>query len=252
MYPDRTRAVFGHKTLLYLEKDMSLFLSRRGVLPILIPDLPESELIEFLNQMDAFVFQGGADLAPSSYGEEGIENNRWPGDPHRDHYELKIMDFAFQNKKPVLAVCRGFQVMNVYLGGTLYQDLALQTQTKIIHRDAETYDRVHHEVQLESSGILAEWYGKRSDKKPTLMVNSVHHQGVKTLGRDLIVDAVCADDKLIEAFHYKDLNTQFAVAVQWHPEFSHTLKNTVADPNPLYDEFLKAVEKGKKKGEQGT
>ena len=70
-------------------------------------------------------------------------------------------------------------------------------------------------------------------------MNTVHHQGVKTLGRDLIVDAICPDDKLIEAFHYKNMKEHFVLAVQWHPEFSHTIKDIVISPQPLLDYFLK-------------
>jgi putative glutamine amidotransferase len=241
MYPDPARAVFGHKTLIYLEKDMSLFLARKGILPILLPDLPLAELTDFLNEMDGFVFQGGADLAPETYGEAPIENGRWPGDRHRDQYELQIMDYAFKNKKPILAVCRGFQVMNVYFGGTLYQDLGLQTGTSVKHRDAEIYDRVQHEIVLEKDGLLADWYATDGVQATTLQVNSVHHQGVKHLGKNLVVDAISPGDQLIEACHYKNLDENFVVGVQWHPEFSHTLGDKVANPHPIYDHFLKAV-----------
>jgi putative glutamine amidotransferase len=72
-------------------------------------------------------------------------------------------------------------------------------------------------------------------------VNSVHHQGIKILGKNLIVDAICSEDQLIEAFHYEDMNKNFVLAVQWHPEFSHTLKDKVVDPKPLLDMFLKRL-----------
>lgn len=236
MYPDPARLVFGHKTLLYFEKDMSLYLSRSGVMPILIPDLPESELYPFLNEMDGFVFQGGADISPKSYNEDMIENGRWPGDYHRDQYELKIMKFAFDHKKPIFSICRGFQLTNVFFGGTLFQDLKIQTGTEIEHRNAETYDRVNHEISLGDDSLLKELY-----KKDSICVNSVHHQGVKSLGKNLVVDAISPTDKIVEAFHYKNMKENFVLAVQWHPEFSHTLKERVADPKPLYDYFLKAV-----------
>jgi putative glutamine amidotransferase len=237
MYPDPARAVFGHKTLLYLEKDMSLYLSREGVMPILIPDLPPEALAAFLAELDGFVFQGGADLSPKTYGDTPIENNRWPGDAHRDQYELKIMDYAFKNKKPILAICRGFQVMNVYFGGTLHQDLLIQTKTLVQHRDAETYDRVHHEVALTKNSLLKGLY----ENAEKLIVNSVHHQGIKTLGKNLTVDAICPTDQLIEAIHYTGIPENFVLGVQWHPEFSHSLKGLVVDPSPIYDYFLKAV-----------
>jgi putative glutamine amidotransferase len=234
MYPDPNRAVFGHKTLNYLEQDMGRFLSRKGVMPILIPDLPHLELEEFLEEMDGFVFQGGADVSPKSYNEEMIENGRWPGDYHRDQYELKIMDWAFKRGKPILAICRGFQLANVYFGGTLYQDLTLQTNTPIQHRNAELYDRIFHEVHCPEESWLKAIYGKKS-----FTVNTVHHQGLKDLGRDLVMDAFCPEDKLVEAFHFKNFEENFLMAVQWHPEFSHTIKDLVIDPDPIYHHFLK-------------
>lgn len=234
MYPDPNRAVFGHKTLTYFEHDMSKFLSRPGVMPILLPDLPWNELEQYLHEMDGFVFQGGADISPKSYGDQMIENGRWPGDYHRDQYELKIMDWAFKHKKPVLAICRGFQLMNVYFGGTLYQDLKIQTGTGVEHRNAELYDRIFHDVECTPDSLLSKLYNKTR-----LTVNTVHHQGVKTLGKDLVVDAICPDDKLIEAFHYKNMDEHFVLAVQWHPEFSHTIKDKVVDPDIIYQYFLK-------------
>ena len=233
MYPDPARTVFGHKQLSYLEHDMSRFLSRKGFMPILIPDLPKDELVPFLSEMQGFVFQGGADLAPSSYGESPIENGRWPGDAHRDAYELSILDWAVKNKKPVFGICRGFQLLNVYFGGTLFQDLALQKGTSVEHRNAEKYDRIFHEVDCTKDGLLAKIY-----KQEHLTVNSVHHQGVKTLGRDLHVDARSKEDGLIEAFHHTALPV---FGVQWHPEFSHTLTGTVVDPNPLLDHFMEQL-----------
>ncbi|MBU6153335.1 MAG: gamma-glutamyl-gamma-aminobutyrate hydrolase family protein [Bdellovibrionales bacterium] len=233
MYPDPARVVFGHKQLSYFEHDMSRFLSRKGIMPVLIPDLPKDQLVPFLSEMQGFVFQGGADLAPSSYGETPIENGRWPGDPHRDAYELSILDWAVENKKPVFGICRGFQLLNVYFGGTLYQDLLLQTGTPVEHRNAEKYDHVFHEVECTKDGLLAKIY-----QQERLTVNSVHHQGVKTLGKDLQVDARSRQDGLIEAFHHTALPV---FGVQWHPEFSHTLRGTVIDPNPLLDYFLEQL-----------
>lgn len=233
MYPDPDRSVFGHKTLTYLERDMSRFLSKQGVMPVLLPDVAWEQLESYLKEMDGFVFQGGSDISPQSYHEMMIENGRWPGDYYRDQYELKIMDWAFKNKKPVLAICRGFQLANIYFGGTLYQDLRLQTQTEVEHRNAELYDKVFHEVECGPDSLLEKIYGKKN-----LSVNSVHHQGIKTLGKDLVVDAVCPKDQLIEAFHHKNMKDHFVLAVQWHPEFSHTNQDEVISPEPLLNYFL--------------
>jgi len=238
MYPDPTRAVFGHKTLAYFEQDMARYLSSKGVMPILIPDLPEEGLKQFLSEMDGFVFQGGADIASKTYKEDAIENGRWPGDPYRDQYELKIMDYAFKNHKPILAICRGFQLANVYFGGSLYQDLKILTKTEVDHRSAELYDKIYHPITCTKDSLLKEIY-----QEDTLIVNSVHHQGIKVLGKDLVVDAISPDDELVEAFHYKNIKDSYVVGVQWHPEFSHSLGHKVCDPSPIYQHFLNAVKK---------
>ena len=156
-YPDPSRAVFGHKTITYLERDMSRYLSRPGVLPVLIPDLAsETDLKEILDQMDGFVIQGGSDMAPESYGEKPI--GRWLGDRHRDEYELKIMDYAIRQGKPVYGICRGFQVMNVYFGGTLFQDTVTQRSGTPEHRDADLYDQMNHPVELIEGTLFHRLY----------------------------------------------------------------------------------------------
>ena len=112
----------------------------------------------------------------------------------------------------------------------------------MVHRDAEQYDRIHHTVMLTPDSVFKKITPKLENE---ITVNTVHHQGVKTLGKNLIVDAICPDDQLIEAFHYQDLDKNFVMAVQWHPEFSGTLKDTVTDPKSLYDFYLQAVQKNK-------
>jgi putative glutamine amidotransferase len=241
LYPDISREVYGHKQLDYIENDMARFLVDLGVVPILIPDLDEEHQEQYFNEMDAFVLQGGVDLAPESYGEEPIENGRWPGDRKRDLYEFKILDYARKSKKPVLGICRGFQVLNVYFGGTLYQDLGIQTGTPIEHRCAQKYDRVHHSIDIKKDSLMHEVYG--SDN---ILVNSIHHQGVKDLGKDLVVESICPDDNLIEAFRYKNMDEQFIWGMQWHPEFNHTLKDKVASSEPIFNRFITEIKKNKK------
>src|SRR5690606_37140531 len=190
MYPDPTRIVFGKKTLNYLENDMARYIARQGVLPVLLPDLQEDVCMERLEEMDGFIFQGGNDLAPQSYGEEPILAGKWMGDAYRDQYELKIMGYAVKAAKPRFGICRGLQLMNVYFGGSLYQDIATQKESAIQHRDAKQYDHLLHAVSFTDGKLLDRIYGKNSPMK----VNSVHHQPIKDLGRGLEVSAVCPDD----------------------------------------------------------
>ena len=114
-YPDPKRSVFGLKSLSYFENDMVSYVAQDGVLPVLIPDLPMPRLTPLLAQMDGLILQGGADVCPESYGEPYLNREMWPGDRHRDQYELSLVDFFFKQKKPILGICRGFQILNVYL-----------------------------------------------------------------------------------------------------------------------------------------
>ncbi|WP_258104347.1 gamma-glutamyl-gamma-aminobutyrate hydrolase family protein [Marinoscillum sp. MHG1-6] len=237
MYPDNRRPVFAPKTLSYLENDMAVYLSREGVLPFLIPDVEDMLLEKFMAEMDGFVFQGGTDVAPESFGEQPIENGRWKGDPVRDKYELKVMDLAVKSGKPIFAICRGMQLMNVYFGGTLYQDTTTQQPGVLEHRNAEKYDHVSHAIEFTKEKILQKIYHNNTAGR----VNSVHHQSIKELGKHLEVLAHCPEDNVIEAIGYTKAPEGWVMGVQWHPEFSHTLGEKVIDPDILYDCFLGQV-----------
>ncbi len=232
MYPDKERIVFGHKSLSYLENDMARYLTRKGILPVLIPDVADEYLNDILSEMDGFVFQGGVDLAPETYGEKPI--GKWKGDAHRDQYELKIMDYAIKNSKPVYAICRGMQLMNVYFGGTLYQDTVTQNPEADDHRSAELYDTIKHPIEFTEGTFLDKLYNRIENPN----VNTVHHQAVKDLGNDLEVFAK-SPDGIIEAFGYSKEPDGKVIGVQWHPEFSPTLGNAVIDADLLYEAFLK-------------
>ncbi|HSA58669.1 MAG TPA: gamma-glutamyl-gamma-aminobutyrate hydrolase family protein [bacterium] len=237
IHPDPQNPASGRKTVAGLLSDMARYLSRPGVTPYLIPDLDPDPLQEMLAEMDGFVLQGGADISPKTYNQPHLDEGRWPGDPLRDHYELKILDYAVANDKPVLGICRGCQLINVYFGGTLYQDLRTEMGDNLAHRDSDLYDRSHHPILFEPGGLLAEIYPYDNGHR----VNSVHHQGIRELGKDLKVEARSPEDGLVESVSYKDLRRKFVVGVQWHPEFSHTLKEQIIPPEPLYERFLQEV-----------
>ena len=230
-YPNPDRAVFGPKTLSYVENDMARYLARKGILPVMIPDVEEEIQHHILDEMDGIVLQGGSDIAPQTYGEEPI--GLWKGDPYRDFYEMDILDYAMENEKPVLGICRGFQLMNVYFGGTLFQDTTTQKTEVKEHRSAEQYDSVKHEIFFEKGKVLDRIYA--NEKHPH--VNSVHHQSVKQLGKNLEIYAT-SDDGLIEAFGYTKAPEGKVMGVQWHPEFTHTLGDELIDADLLYDAFL--------------
>ncbi len=234
MYPDPERVVYGPKHLCYIEKEMANYLARPGVMPVLIPDLEEERLWEFLDEVDGLVLQGGMDIAPETYGEKPVENSRWPGDPYRDAYELKILDYALRKDKPVFGICRGFQLMNVYFGGTLYQDIALEVPGAILHRDAVKYDQLNHEVTFIEGGLFEQWHSGQQ----VLKVNTIHHQGLKQLGDDLTVQATSDNGRIIEAFTWNKCNPGKVLGVQWHPEFFFNSKDPLTDAYIVYDHFL--------------
>lgn len=236
MYKEPSRIVFGPKNLAYVECDMFNYVSQKGILPVLLPDLPMNQLEPILEELDGFVFQGGADLAPETYNESPIVAGKWLGDAYRDAYELGIMDYAVKHGKPTLAICRGFQLMNVYFGGSLYQDIATQMPAAIQHRDADKYDALTHEIVFEKGETLDLIY---SDVDQAV-VNSVHHQGIKTIGDGLETLAVSKEDGIIEALQNKAGNV---IGVQWHPEFMVGKGAPLLDPLKLYEYFIDKVKR---------
>lgn len=214
------------------------YICQQGVLPVLIPDLGSETQEAILKELDGIVFQGGNDVAPQSYGEQPLADGKWAGDAYRDQYELRIMKYALDNDLPVLAICRGMQLLNVYCGGTLYQDIATQQEGALMHRDAVAYDKIHHSIDFKGDNTLSRMY---SDF-PNPVVNSVHHQAVKEVGDRLSVLAVSSEDGIVEAVEYTGASPGKVLGVQWHPEFSDTLKDAVLPADRLIRYFLHQAE----------
>ena len=180
--------------------------------------LPELDLT-----CDGLLLSGGVDLNPALYKED--VNGAVDINNERDAHEMMLLDAFVKAGKPVFGICRGCQLINVYFGGTLHQHIA---QT-VLHRSGEKPDR-EHEVEAVSGSIMEALYGKRC------VVNSVHHQAIKELGKDLIATQK-SDDGVIEAYEHKDLPI---IAVQWHPErlvLPENRRNAV-DGNKLFAHFI--------------
>jgi putative glutamine amidotransferase len=183
-----------------------------GCAPVLIPLLDDDERLRAIYQrLDGIVFPGGADIAPQEYGEEPIGNLNVV-EAARDRTELTLARWAVADDLPTLGICRGQQVLNVALGGSLYQDLRHQGVTSVDHSDADGRARtaLMHRVRLDPDSRLAQLIDET-----IIEVNSLHHQAVKTVAPQLKVTGT-SEGGVIESLESDD--RRFLIAVQWHPE----------------------------------
>ena len=180
-----------------------------GGVPVVLPiEMSEADADRIVETCDGFLFTGGQDVAPELYGTKDATGTVVPS-PERDKLETLLLSKALQADKAILGICRGLQFINAFLGGTLWQDLPSQHPSDIVHRQGKPYSVPTHTVSL--TGELQTLLGK-----DTLEVNTLHHQAIKDLGRDLEPMAE-SPDGLIEAV--KMVGKRFVCAVQWHPEY---------------------------------
>ncbi|MBS0321128.1 MAG: type 1 glutamine amidotransferase [Proteobacteria bacterium] len=226
-------------TLQYIEQNVAHWLMQRDVLAYMIPSPDGSTrragsrvgIDAYADDLDALLLMGGADVCPVTYGEEPLRPE-WNGDRIRDDYEIALLRAFVARGKPVLGICRGAQVINVAQGGTLYQDLGTQLPWALAHRNWALYETNCHATSLVPDTALGRMYAATRLVK----TNSVHHQAVKDLGRDLVVEAWSEPDHVVEAIAWT--GPSYLRGVQWHPEFHPPGDATFIDDTPLLDDFL--------------
>lgn len=183
-----------------------------GGIPVIIPETSDPLLIDqTVAMLDGLLMSGGEDINPAYYGEEKAEKCETINDA-RDTYELLLLKKAMDRNVPVMGICRGMQLINVAMGGTLYQDLPSEKPSEITHRQMENFLQPAHDVMLEPDTEVARIFGQMK-----FGVNSRHHQAVKTLAPGLKITAWSSDSipEAIEAYPAKNV-----MAVQWHPELN--------------------------------
>lgn len=191
------------------------------ILPVILPITENTDLIrEYARRFDGYLFTGGDDVDPALYGEEKIPQC---GDiePERDSFETALLHELVSLDRPVFGICRGCQIMNTALGGTLWQDFASQKMLELPHFEKEEDGSKHHPVK--ASGFVAELAGSED-----IVTNSYHHQSVKDPGNGIEICAY-SEDGIVEAINHTSLS--FYRAVQWHPEI---------DPDEISYKLLKS------------
>jgi len=221
----------GQPTIMLMQSYVNAVIQAGGV-PVLVPSLVAKDGWDVLYaRLDGILFSGGGDI--------GLEY--FPGEPHpriddvdlaRDAIELKMVQAAASDGKPFLGICRGCQVMNVALGGTLYTHIPDQLPNALDHDYPGNMRTVLvHEIKIEEGTRISEIYGG-----PIIKVNSLHHQGLKDIASPLRV-AGHAPDGLVEAIELPD--HPFGLAVQWHPEWLTDQEST----RNLFRKFVEAAGK---------
>jgi len=226
---NRSQNGYGQPTVMLMQSYVNAVIQAGGV-PVLIPSLiTEDGWNVAYSRLDGILFSGGGDISLQHFPGEShprIDDV----DPSRDSIELNFVNTAASDGKPFLGICRGCQVVNVALGGTLFTHIPDQLTNALDH-DYPGNKRtiLVHEVKIEEGTRLAEIYGE-----PIIKVNSLHHQGLKDIAPSLRVTGYSSDG-LVEAVELPD--HPFGLAVQWHPEWLTEQEST----RNLFRKFVEAA-----------
>lgn len=205
MFPGYRRA--------YVNEDYVNAVLVNGGIPIIVPMNQDEEVIEQqINQIDGLILSGGHDVSPEYYKEEPLQKLGMTLS-ERDCFDFLLLKKAKEKNIPILGICRGSQIINVYHGGNLYQDLSYREGKTFKHWQGHDSDIVTHSVIINNNSQLYKMIGARE-----LMVNSFHHQLIKEVPSNFTI-AANAKDGVIEAIEAMDY--RFLVGVQWHPEMLH-------------------------------
>lgn len=196
----------------YVFNDFVAAIALAGGAPYILPVFTEDAILQsYVDTIDALMLTGGQDIHPSAYGEESLESVK-DVSLKRDAFDLKLFEYALKAGKPILGICRGMQIMNVYFGGTLYQDIAVGTESGHKNNKERAMGKASHMMHLEYPSLMYSIF-----EEEEVHINSFHHQAIKEVASRFRVTGV-SEDGLIEAIEDKDASGPWLVGVQWHPE----------------------------------
>ena len=208
-----------------------------GGIPVVIPMTENENFYPHYGKIcTGFLFCGGDDVTPLLFGEE-LKTDKGKTNACTDLFHLSFMKYALSTKLPVLAICRGMQILNIALGGTVFQDISLRLTPSLNHMQlSDSREDISHKITLSSNSILCNIFRNLE------YVNSFHHQCIHVLGANLKVTAV-ASDGVIEAIESTDL--PFVIGVQWHPECMYHSSPSMKE---LFLAFLDSAKEAKNLG----
>ncbi|AXY25638.1 hypothetical protein CL176_06300 [Suicoccus acidiformans] len=195
----------------YSPRSISTAVQHAGGTPLIIPMTQPEDAAQYISAVDGLVLAGGQDISPLFYGEEP-QKVIGAVSPERDRIELALIKEAIQQKKAILGICRGMQLVNVALGGTLYQDIKHDSRFTVQHDQKSQPHFATHTVFVSEDSYLGRLIPDKS------LVNSFHHQAIRDLAEPLHATAR-SKDEVIEAVEAMDDNYSI-VGVQWHPELT--------------------------------
>lgn len=242
LHENAERDLFDGRELHYIEWSMADWIARSGALALALPyppDVDQTYWEELVKRVDGVILLGGADVAPESYGDSP-RRPEWAGDARRDAVEMALGEAAMKHNVPLLGICRGHQLINVMLGGTLHQDIEDEIPAALQHRNPELYDLNSHDIAINPGSRLAEICGGEH----LVRVNSVHHQAIEKLADGLVVEARSVVDDVIEAIRLPadSDDDPWVAGVQWHPEFQRPDRDSeLLDPMKLLEDFYAGI-----------
>lgn len=216
-----------------MREDYVRSVERAGAVPAILPPVDPGDAGALLDRLDGLLLSGGADVDPALYGQ-APHPRLGPVERRRDDFEIALVREALRRDTPVLAICRGQQVLNVATGGTLVQDIPSTVRGAVGHDGTGRRWRRSHSVELARGTRLREIL-----EQDAASVNSFHHQSVDAVGEGLVVSARCPEDGIVEGLEMP--SRAFVLAVQWHPE---SFWDRPGSFQPLFDAHAEACRQG--------